>query len=173
MVPGRWSSQLKIPPLFLKRWLPAAAWGVLILCASTGIASGEHTADFLQRIFAWFHFGSGHHPEHLGEVNFFARKSAHVLQFIIYALLVWRGCRLAPAMEARPGRIIFLTLGSATVLAVASEGIQVFFPMRSPQFSDVVLDVCGAAVGIFCALAFHAIPKAVRAPAAMPETERA
>ena len=96
---------MKIPPLFLKRWLPAAAWGVLILCASTGIASGEHTADFLQRIFAWFHFGSGHHPEHLGEVNFFARKSAHVLQFIIYALLVWRGCRLAPAMEARPDHL--------------------------------------------------------------------
>ena len=164
---------MKIPPLFLKRWLPAAAWGALLLCASTGIASGENTAGFLQSLFAWFHIGSGHHPEYLGEVNFFARKSAHVLQFVIYALLVWRGFRLAPAMETRPGRIIFWALGSATVLAVASEGIQVFFPMRSPLFSDVVLDVCGAAVGILYALAFHAIPKAVRAPAAMPETGRA
>ncbi|MEI8386314.1 MAG: VanZ family protein [Verrucomicrobiota bacterium] len=161
---------MKIPPLFLKRWLPAAAWGAVILCASTGIASGEHTAGFLQSLFAWLHFGTGSHPERLGEANFFLRKSAHFLQFVIYALLVWRGFRLAPSKESRPGRIIFWAVGSATVLAVASEGIQLFFPARSPLFSDVILDVCGAAVGILIVLALRAISKA---PEELPETERA
>ena len=134
------------------RWLPVAAWGALILFASTGIASGQRTADFLQYLFALFHFGSGHHPAHLGEINYFARKTAHVLQFVIYALLVWRGLRLAPAVETRPLRVFFWAVGSATVLGFASEGIQIFFPMRSPLFSDVVLDVCGAIAGILCAL---------------------
>ena len=162
---------LKNLPESLKRWLPAAAWGALILFASTGIASGQRTADFLQGLFAWFHFGSGHHHAHLGEVNFFARKTAHVLQFVIYAILVWRGLRLAPAMETRPHRIIFWAVGSATVLAFASEGIQIFFPARSPLFSDVLLDVCGATAGILCALALHAIPKPIQATAAITPDE--
>ena len=162
---------MKTLPESLKRWLPAAAWGALILCASTGVASGQHTADFLQGIFAWFHFGSGPHPAHLGEVNFFVRKSAHVLQFVLYALLVWRGLRLAPAVETRPLRVFFWAVGSATVLAFASEGIQLFFPMRSPLFSDVVLDVCGAVVGILCALALHSIANPTRDATAIPEAE--
>lgn len=171
-IPVEEEARLKNLPLLLKRWLPVAAWGALILFASTGVASGQRTADFLQFIFALFHFGSGPHHEHLGEVNFFVRKTAHVLQFVIYALLVWRGLRLAPAVETRPHQIIFWAVGSAAVLAFASEGIQIFFPARSPLFSDVVLDVCGAGAGILCALALHAAPKPIRATAAMvPETE--
>ena len=171
LFPAEELARLKTLPESLKRWLPAAAWGGLILFASTGIASGQRTADFLQCLFAWFHFGSGHHHAHLGEVNFFARKSAHVLQFVLYALLVWHGLRRAPAVETRPLRVFFWAVGSATVLAFASEGIQLFFPMRSPLFSDVVLDVCGAVLGILCALALHAIANPTRAAAAVaPET---
>ena len=173
----KWRSRLKKKPVVknlpssLNRWLPVAAWGTLILCASTSVASGQRTGDFLQYIFALFNFGSGPHPAHLGDVNFFARKSAHILQFVIYALLVWRGMRLPPALETRPQRIIFWAVGSATVLAFASEGIQLFFPMRSPQFSDVVLDVCGAVAGILCVLALQAIPKPIRATAVITQDE--
>ena len=160
-------ARLKTLPESLKRWLPAAAWGALILFASTGIASGQHTADFLQCLFAWFHFGSGHHHAHLGEVNFFARKSAHVLQFVLYALLVWHGLRRAPAVETRPLRVFFWAVGSATVLAFASEGIQIFFPARSPLFSDVALDVCGAITGILCAFSLGLVLSRKTAPASV------
>ena len=149
------------------RWLPVAAWGALILFASTGVASGQRTADFLQYIFALFHFGSGAQPAHLGEINYFTRKTAHVLQFVIYALLVWRALRLAPAVETRPQRIFFWAVGSATVLAFASEGIQIFFPARSPLFSDVALDVCGAITGILCAFSLGLVLSRKTAPASV------
>ena len=142
---------------FLKRWLPVLVWGGMILYVSTGVGSGLHTEKMLRAIFAWFHPGSFRPETPLNEVNFFARKSAHVIQFVIYALLMWRGLRLPPALDISPRRSAAWVLGSATVLALASEGIQIFTPLRTPLFSDVLLDVSGAVLGLLLTLMLHGI----------------
>ncbi|MEI6034789.1 MAG: VanZ family protein [Verrucomicrobiae bacterium] len=142
---------------FLKRWFPLAAWVGIVLYASTGICSGDETSRLLRAILAWFHSGHGHSGVPLGELNFFLRKSAHVLQFLIYALLVWRGLSMAPAWETLPRRIALWAIGSAAVLAMASEGLQMLSPVRSPLWGDVMLDVTGAAAGAACAMAVQTI----------------
>lgn len=142
---------------FLKRWLPVVIWGGMILYVSTGVGSGLHTASLFRAIFAWFHSGSFPHEGSLNETNFIIRKCAHAIQFVIYALLVWRALSLPPALETLPLRIAGWALGSATVLAFASEGIQFFIPSRTPLFTDVLLDVSGAALGILVLLALHLV----------------
>lgn len=131
--------------LLLRRWLPVVLWAGLVLYASTSVASGDRTASIFRPILAWFfpHMNMASVPE----INFFARKAAHVIQFAIYAMLLWRGLWLNPPLIVRTRSVVACILGTAALLALASEGIQLFSPMRSSLFSDVWLDVLGAAIG--------------------------
>ncbi len=144
--------RLKEFSLFLRRWLPVAVWAGVVLYASTSVGSGNHSAGILRTILAWFNPDLG--LATLTEINFGIRKTAHVVQFLIYALLVWRGLFLAPALETSPRRLVLWTIGSAAVLAFASEGIQLFTPVRSALFTDVILDVSGAVAGSLVAWTF-------------------
>lgn len=141
--------RLKAFSLFLRRWLPVAVWAGVVLYASTSVGSGNHTAGILRTILSWFNPDLG--LTTLTDINYGTRKTAHVVQFLVYALLVWRGLSLAPALETSPRRLAFWTIGSAAVLAFASEGIQLFSPFRNALFTDVLLDVSGAVAGTFIA----------------------
>ncbi len=137
--------ELKGFSLFLRRWLPVALWAGLVLYASTGVGSGDHTDKFLKKILAWYYpdFPSTLIPE----INYYIRKTAHVLQFIIYAVLLWRGLILPPPLEVGTRRIVGWIIGSAVFLGFLSESIQLFSPLRTALFTDVLLDTAGAVVG--------------------------
>lgn len=117
-----------------------------MLYASTGAGSGDNTARFLRSILAWISpdFGLATLPE----INFMIRKVAHVAQFFLYALLIWRALRLPPALAVRRRVAVAWILGSSMVLALASEGIQVFVSSRTPTVQDIVLDFSGALIGV-------------------------
>lgn len=137
--------------LFLRRWLPVAVWAGVVLYASTSVGSDNHTAGILRTVLAWFNPDLG--LATLTDINYGTRKTAHVIQFLVYSLLVWRGLSLAPALETSPRRLALWTIGSAAVLAFASEGVQLFSPLRNALFTDVILDVSGAVAGTLLALA--------------------
>jgi len=148
---------------FRKRWLPVVAWAAIVLLASSGVASGNHTAELLRWLFGSFHSPRLHQVP-INELNLLIRKTAHVLQFFAFALLVYRALNLTPGWEVFPRRTAVWVLGSATLLAIASEAIQLFSPQRSALVSDVLLDVSGAVVAMLLVLALRAIfPK--RGPA--------
>lgn len=141
--------------LFLRRWLPVALWAGFVLYASTGIGSGNNTARFLKPILAWIHPDLG--TASLTEINFFTRKTAHVVQFVFYTLLLWRGLSLPPPLAVRKRVLIAWALGSSALLALLSETIQIFSPLRTALFTDVLLDVGGAVIGTALVLGYRAI----------------
>lgn len=133
--------------------MPVAVWAGVVLYLSTNIGSGNHTAGILRSILAWFHPDLG--LATLTDINYGTRKTAHVIQFVIYALLIWRGLSLSPALETSSRRLAGWAIGSAALLAVTSEGIQLFSPLRTALFTDVILDVSGAVIGVLTVLIFR------------------
>ncbi len=142
--------------VFLGRWLPVGLWAGFVLYASTSMGSGDNTAHFLRPILAWIHPDLG--LASVREINFFTRKTAHVVQFFVYAVLLWRGLRLPPPVTVRTRDALILVLGSSAVLAVLSECIQLFSPMRTAQLRDVGLDLAGAFIGVGLVFAAAALP---------------
>lgn len=139
--------------LFLKRWLPVLLWAALVLWASTGAGSGNNTARFLKSLLTWIH------PDFMltsiREINFFIRKTAHVVQFVVYAQLLWRALEMAPALVTQTRQRLLWILGSSAVLAILSEVIQIFSPHRTGLFGDVLLDMSGAVGGSVLLLALR------------------
>lgn len=131
--------------------MPVALWAGLVLYASTSVGSGDNSAHVLRSIWQWFFPHAT--PASLPEVNYSMRKTAHVIQFVIYAVLLWRGLSLPPALVVRRRLLLLWVLGSAAALAFLSEGIQLFTAVRSPLFTDVLLDVSGAVIGAALMLA--------------------
>ncbi len=153
--------------LFLRRWLPVGLWGGVVLFLSTGAGSGQHTEWLLRPWLVWFW------PDLAGmewrEIHHFIRKGAHVLQFFVLALLLWRAVRVPPAWKiGRPGLAVAV-LAVSLVLGLASEGIQIFTPERGAGWSDVLLDLAGGALGLLLILAFD---RGGRAPVASAQCRR-
>lgn len=77
------------------------------------------------------------------------RKLAHATEYAVFAMLlcgIWLD-------ERRTRRISAVCAwGTATVYAMTDEFHQLFVPGRSGQVKDVLLDSCGAAVGVLLLL---------------------
>lgn len=82
------------------------------------------------------------------EVNFLARKAGHFVQFFILALLIWRAARLAPPLPLTRRRLATLIILLSAGFACMSEGIQLFFTVRSASWGDVLLDTAGAVAAV-------------------------
>ena len=141
--------------LVLRRWLPVGLWAGLVLYASTNIGSGENSAHVLLPFLKWI--WPDFAPASMPETNFLIRKTAHVVQFVVYAALLWRGLRLPPPLAISTRAVLAWVLGSSAALGFLSEGIQLFFPQRGARFADVGLDFSGSVIGVGLILAISAL----------------
>ena len=141
--------------LFLRRWLPVGLWAGFMLYASTGAGSWNNTSHFLRPILQWIYPDLTYAT--LEQIHFYTRKTSHVMQFMVYAVLLWRGLRLSPPLAVRTWSVLAWVLGSSAVLGFLSEGIQLFYPQRAAQITDVGLDFAGSVLGAGLALALGAL----------------
>ncbi len=130
---------------FTRYWLPAVLWTCVVLGASTDAFSAENTGSILQAV-ATFLF---RHVDYriLGVTHFLIRKAAHLTEYGILSVLWFRAWR-----AARPGwqwQWASFAVMMALAIASADEIHQTFVPSRTGEFSDVVLDVCGAIIAQF------------------------
>jgi VanZ family protein len=129
----------------IQRWIPVIVWCIAIYCFSEfSFFTGENTKRILHMILSYLPFGGGKEggPSLL---NFIVRKMAHLTEFGILAVLVWRA--LAPKRAAYVGAWLF-----ATVYAMTDEWHQSFEPGRTATPKDVAIDSCGAllaVIGVF------------------------
>ncbi len=131
---------------FLKYWLPVLAWLGLIFIGSTDLMSAEHTSRIIGPILRWFDPDIS--PAAIAQVQFVVRKIAHVSEYAILAALLWRAFRHTGAWRLRMS-ILFLTAGvTAAAFAVIDEFHQSFVPSRTASSVDVMIDICGALVGL-------------------------
>jgi VanZ family protein len=123
-------------------FLPPLCWTGLIMYLGGGQWSSEETSSFLGPMLRALL--PGFSPEFLGAVHFLIRKTAHLSEYGVLAVL-WRRAT---------GRS-WIALALAALTASVDEFRQLFTPGREGSAYDVLLDGTGAA-------AFLALVSALR-----------
>lgn len=83
------------------------------------------------------------------KIDFPVRKGAHMSEYAILALLVLLAAYLRGGSgEKRRLRCYGIALGTAALYAVTDEIHQRFVPGRAGRAVDVLIDTCGAALGL-------------------------
>jgi VanZ family protein len=136
---------------FVKYWLPLLLWLCVIFVASTNLMSAEHTSRFIVPFLLWLKPGMS--PRTIWIILIGARKCAHVMEYAVLALLLWRALRSVPALLHRKTAVVFgaVLLGCA-LFAASDEYHQTFVKSRTPSVRDVFLDVTGAFLGLLIGL---------------------
>jgi VanZ family protein len=133
---------------FLKYWLPALIWLALIFSASSDSHSYEHSSLFVEPFLHWLF---PQMPEaQVQEIHHFVRKCAHLNEYAVLALLLWRAVRRPVKNDLRPWGWPEAGLALAIVFlyAASDEFHQIFVPMRTALVSDVFIDTAGGAAGL-------------------------
>jgi VanZ family protein len=113
---------------------------------STSYFGTDRTSEPLQRAAeAIFGYDVGLHWD---LIHFLIRKTGHFMGYGMFSLLCFRGCWIAlegPASRLRRRlKAHGLAILAAFLVANADEFHQSFLPNRCGEFSDVLLDTCGA-----------------------------
>jgi VanZ family protein len=118
---------------------------VLIFAGSTDVLSAEHTSRFLVPFLRWL-------DPHISfativNINLVLRKLGHLTEYAILAALLWRALRatLRPVSRLSIGTIALIT---SALFAVSDEFHQSFVATRTASENDVLIDICGAIVGL-------------------------
>ncbi len=130
------------------RWVEVAAWVGLIVHFSGPLYTSERTFVALQYWTSLVHL----HPLFgtLLAINLILRKSAHILEFFLFGLLVYRALS-GGTLIFRMGLAYWIIAGGAT-LALADEFHQIFVRGRTPALSDCGLDLSGVLASLLCVL---------------------
>ena len=156
---------------FFLGWLPALLWLALVLGASSDSFSATQTSRFFEPLLRWLfpHLS----PWRVMQIHAFIRKGAHLTEYAILAILVWRALRNSfwlgdpriDGAQKRPWqwRPAFGALAATAFCAVADEFHQSFVPSRTSSARDVALDICGASLALLLLWAGFTLRR--RAPA--------
>jgi VanZ family protein len=146
----------------MRIWPPVLACASVFAVESTPYLGADHTSAPLQRIAeALFGYDA---CVHWDLIHHIIRKTGHFMGYGIFSLICFRSfwitlqdaaSRLLRQMKAH-GLAILATF----LVASADEFHQSFLPNRTGQFSDVLLDTCGAVtLGLMLFLAMRAVQR--------------
>jgi VanZ family protein len=146
----------RVPPksmisAWLRAWWPALLWSVVIFAASTDTFSSGHTASVFAAILHWFALSLSETA--FDTIHFFIRKSAHLTEYFIFYLLLYRGIR-----GARIGwhwSWAFAAWFIAAAYAALDEIHQSFVASRTASAWDSLLDSAGALVALLVLFLIH------------------
>ena len=138
--------------LFLKYWLPLLIWLGVIFVGSTSVMSAEHTSRYIVPFLLWLKPGMS--PNAIWTILVVARKCAHVTEYAVLALLLWRAVRSLPTLRPKTLIIFGAVLLGCGLFAASDEFHQMFVKSRTPSIRDVFLDVGGALLGLLIGATF-------------------
>jgi VanZ family protein len=133
---------------FLGYWLPVLIWMMLIFSASSDTHSYEHSSWLVEPLLRWLF---PHMPEtqiHL--IHHLLRKCAHLTEYAVLALLLWRALCQTVMNVAGPWnwRVTRLTLLLVALYAATDEFHQLFVFSRGAHVTDVLIDTVGGTTGM-------------------------
>ena len=137
---------------FLKYWLPLLIWLGVIFLGSTELMSADYTSRFITPFLLWLKPGMS--PQIIWRILVVVRKCAHVTEYAVLALLLWRALRSIPTLRAKMSISFTAALLACTLFAASDEFHQTFVKSRTPSVRDVLLDVAGALVGLLIGASF-------------------
>lgn len=131
---------------FVKVWMPVILWIALIFVGSTDILSTEHTSRFLIPFLRWLD------PQisvaALITAQILIRKLGHLTEYAILAALLWRALRIGTAWKWKMSIVFGVMWAVCAIFAVSDEFHQSLVPSRTSSVHDVIIDVCGALIGL-------------------------
>lgn len=132
---------------FVRYTLPLLVWMGLIFFMSGDRGSAQHTRPLMQSILRRVApaLAAQLTPAQVDRIDFNIRKTSHVLEYLLLALLAYRAAR-ADSKSFRSRHVlipIFLGVG----YAASDEWHQSFVPSRWGMASDVIYDSLGVMIG--------------------------
>jgi VanZ family protein len=122
----------------------------VIFTASTRLGAPDNTSLFIVPFLLWLNPHMS--PSTIELWHHIIRKTAHAVEYAILGILLWRVVRSAAALAShRPARHFRFSLLLAALYAATDETHQIFVPGREAAVRDVLLDTCGAALGLMVA----------------------
>jgi len=120
----------------------------LIFSASTDVGSSQRSSRLIAPLLRWLFPRMS--AQTIDAVVLAVRKSAHVTEYTVLTLLVWRALRQPVRHDPRPWSWRPAALATAVAIAYAGsdELHQAFVPSRQAQLIDVLLDTTGALIGL-------------------------
>jgi VanZ family protein len=131
---------------FLKYWLPLLIWLSMIFVGSTNLMSAEQTSRFVVPFLLWLKPGLS--PQTIWVILVVIRKCAHVTEYAVLGLLLWRALRNIPALRTKTLLVLAAVMLGCALLAASDEFHQTFVKSRTPSVRDVLLDIAGAILGL-------------------------
>lgn len=135
--------------IWIKRLLPALIWAAMIFIGSTDLLSSRNTSRWIEPVIRWVK------PDinnlQLWRTMMLIRKTGHVTEYAILAILLWRAI---PKTTTSGSRSLWhwpdaaMAQGACVFFAMSDEFHQSFFPSRTAASRDVLIDTTGAAVGL-------------------------
>lgn len=116
-----------------------------IFAASTDLMSAEHTSRIIVPFFRWLIPTIT--PITLIRLEFFIRKAAHVTEYAVLALLLYRAF-VHTVFQSRRLLSAGVVLLACTAYAASDEFHQSFVPSRTASLRDVMIDLCGATIAV-------------------------
>jgi VanZ family protein len=145
---------------FFYYWAPPILWGLAILFMSGNVGSGRNTYFLLQWLLSWLVVPK---PDQLNMINYYMRKSGHVLSYGLMYFLWFRAFR--GQADYRPWRACLWSLGLCLCVSSMDEGRQSFYPSRGSSPWDVLLDMSAASLAaLISAAVWRPRPPAVSLP---------
>ena len=137
---------------FLKYWLPVLIWLGVIFLGSTDMLSAEHTSRFLVPFLRWIDpqisFAT------LNAIQLGIRKLGHLTEYAILAMLLWRALRSGTRWQMKMSILFLVAALASAIFATSDEFHQSFVPSRTASPNDVMIDICGALIGLLSCLMF-------------------
>ena len=137
---------------FLKYWLPMLGWLVVTFIGSTNVMSVEQTSPFIVPFLLWLKPGMT--QQHIWVIIVFMRHCAHVGEYAILALLMWRAFRWGMSVSMGMSTLCGVVLLWCALFAASDEFHQTFVKSRTPSVCDVLLDIGGASLGLLIVASF-------------------
>ena len=127
----------------LRYWLPVAAWAALITFFSTDVFHGGSTREIVRSVLLFF--SPEISQESIELVHLAVRKLAHVFEYFVLTLLLYRGIR-RDASNGSPRHWALLSLLVAVGFAGLDEFHQTFESKRVGSLADVGFDAVGVMI---------------------------
>ena len=141
----------------LKYWLPVVIWMIVIFTGSTSVGSTQHSSRIVRPFIYWLF---PHISDSAFEtIHHYTRKAGHLTEYAILGILLWCAIHKETKIVVKygvKGRVALVLL-IAALYASGDEFHQSFIPSREPRVMDVVIDTCGAAIGVAVCLAARRI----------------
>jgi len=128
---------------------------VFIFSASSDAKSYQHSSALFEPLLQWL-FPQMTQPT-VDYIHHLFRKTGHLTEYALLALLLWRAIRHSCHPPVAPERseggrwrwdIAGLSLSTVFLYAASDEFHQIFVPSRTPLVSDVGIDTTGGAIGL-------------------------